>query len=408
MHGLDFLLFGLLASTARAFLPLKRSELLYRGEYEQDTLNGNSGFKFGLQKIRKAEQELPPILKADKTKLPESVPLNNDGHDTSYIIEAKIGPRKQKLDLLLDSGAPNTWVMKSDCQTDACKMHSTFDSNKPTSGSFKVNYGTGNVHGDYINETIAIGGLNVNFTFGSVLSASQEFMNYPIDGILGIGYAKANQNPPSFMQSVIADKILDQNVIGINLFRHNEKKHGEVVFGGVDKSRISGDITYSEVVDDAYDWRIPFEGFSVDDNSVKYDKKMALVDTGTSYILAPKNDVAKLHGYVKGSKKVTDKNIQASYTVPCGTKSKLQLAFSGTNFTVSPKDYIGVPSTKDGPDCYSNIVEQSVFGDDVWLMGDTLIKNIYVVFDWDKSRIGEDAPFTVVSECDSNGGYRNG
>lgn len=332
---------------------------------------------------------MPPILHADKTNLPGSVPLNNDGHDISYIIEAEVGPKKQKLDLLLDSGAPHSWVMNSDCHTDACKTHSTFDSDMPTSGSFKVGYGTGNVHGNYINETITMGDISVNFTFGSATSASNEFLGYPIDGILGIGYAKADQNPPSFMQSVIADKILDQNIIGINLFRHNEKKDGEIVFGDVDETRISGNVTYSPLIENASDWRIPFDGFSVGTNSVKYDKKVALVDTGTSYVLAPAKDIAKVHGFIKGSKKITDKTTQNSYTVPCNTKTEIQLTFSGTNFTMSPKDFVGAPTANGSPDCQSNIVEQSVFGDDVWLVGDTFIKNIYLILDWDEGRVGK-------------------
>ncbi|KAI5290946.1 hypothetical protein KEM54_006924 [Ascosphaera aggregata] len=393
MYALEWVLYGILVSPVHAFLPLKRSELLFADENAHIRSSYNpdgSVIKYGLKKVKRSRQELPSSVKADKTTLPGSVPLDNDGSDTSYIIEARIGPDMQKVRLLLDSGAPDTWVMSSACQSRACKQRDTIDSNSPSEGPFRVTYGTGKVAGDYINNTITVGDMSVKFEHGFATSASDEFLGFPIDGILGIGYAKADQHPPSLMQSVVAAKSLKQNVIGINLFRHDEEKDGEVIFGGIDKSRIDGNLTYISIVDNAGDWRIPIEGFAVNGNPVKFDKHVAIIDTGTSYVLLPEKDNAKLHSSIKGSKEVGDIHLQNTYIVPCDTKDQVQIIFSGTNFTISPKDYVGAQTAPNSANCYSNIVTQNVWGDGVWLVGDVLLKNLYTVFDWDENRIGKD------------------
>jgi len=55
-----------------------------------------------------------------------SVAIDQDGADLSYMVAVTIGTSKEEYHLLLDSAASNTWVMSSDCATDSCKTHSTF------------------------------------------------------------------------------------------------------------------------------------------------------------------------------------------------------------------------------------------------------------------------------------------
>lgn len=65
-----------------------------------------------------------------------SVAIDQDGSDLSYMVAVSIGDSKEEYHLLLDSAASNTWVMGQDCKSDACGTHTTFGSGD--SSSLKV------------------------------------------------------------------------------------------------------------------------------------------------------------------------------------------------------------------------------------------------------------------------------
>jgi hypothetical protein len=76
------------------------------------------------------------IVNSNDPKQANSVAIDQDGGDLSYMVAVTIGDSKEEYHLLLDSAASNTWVMGQDCATDACKTHNTFG--KEDSSSLKV------------------------------------------------------------------------------------------------------------------------------------------------------------------------------------------------------------------------------------------------------------------------------
>jgi hypothetical protein len=76
------------------------------------------------------------IVNSNDPKQANSVAIDQDGGDLSYMVAVTIGDSKEEYHLLLDSAASNTWVMGQDCGTDACKTHNTFG--KGDSSSLKV------------------------------------------------------------------------------------------------------------------------------------------------------------------------------------------------------------------------------------------------------------------------------
>lgn len=69
------------------------------------------------------------IYKIDRSKPPkqaDSVAVDQDGTDMSYMVSVMLGSSSKQINLLLDSAASNTWVMGSSCKTDACTVHNTF------------------------------------------------------------------------------------------------------------------------------------------------------------------------------------------------------------------------------------------------------------------------------------------
>jgi hypothetical protein len=72
-----------------------------------------------------------------------------------------IGSNQTPLEMLLDTGAGNSWVMGSMCTSTPCTQHNTFGPDDSTTynaldgESFSVQYGTGSVSGILANDTIS-------------------------------------------------------------------------------------------------------------------------------------------------------------------------------------------------------------------------------------------------------------
>jgi hypothetical protein len=66
------------------------------------------------------------IVRANQPTTPNSVGVDQDGHDYSYMIQMEFGSSKTTLEMLMDTAAVNTWVMASSCTMPACTVHETF------------------------------------------------------------------------------------------------------------------------------------------------------------------------------------------------------------------------------------------------------------------------------------------
>lgn len=291
--------------------------------------------------------------------------------------------------MLIDSGSANTWVFGSDCSAQACTKHDTFgkadsETLNITSTEWNVSYGTGDVGGLVASDKFTFAGYDVELGLGLALKASNDFINYPMDGILGLGRSSSNKLGTPTLMDVLADqKILKANLFGVHLSRSADgATDGQITFGAADDSRFSGDLSYTASVSSDGLWEIPAEDVVIDGQAVGLTGKTAIIDTGTSYILMPPDDAKALHAKLPGSSNNGEK-----FTIPCDTKLPIQFTFSGIKYDVSPKDFVGKPD-KEGRTCASNIIGHQSFGPNTWLLGDVFLKNVYTVFDFDTDRIG--------------------
>ncbi|KAI9930861.1 hypothetical protein ASPWEDRAFT_101582 [Aspergillus wentii DTO 134E9] len=351
----------------------------------KDDADSSGSITLDLRKVRRGNNY--KVVMADTPSANNSVALNQDGNDYSYFATIKLGSQDQDMWMLLDTGGTNTWVFSSDCTSKACKQHNTFGEKasttlKMTSNKWNVGYGTGTVSGLLGNDTLSIAGLDVGMTLGLADEASDDFMSYPMDGILGLGRSNnSGYGTPSFMDALVEGNLLQSNSIAFSLSRGKDGgKDGEVSLGHVDESKYIGDITYTDTVGDSARWTIPLDDAIVNGQACNFTGKSAIIDTGTSYALLPPGDAKALHALIPGSTSSGE-----NYVLPCNSTAELRFKFSGVSYSVSPKDYVG---SKSGTNCVSTIIGHQTFGDDEWLLGDVFLKNVYSVFDFDNSRVG--------------------
>ncbi|CAG8983728.1 hypothetical protein HYALB_00006297 [Hymenoscyphus albidus] len=349
-----------------------------------------------------AYKVVPPAIPSQ----PNSVGVYQDGTDYSYFVQASLGSDGTPVYFLLDTGAGTSWVMGPSCNTDSCRNHNSFggansktfkDLNIP----FSIHYGSGNVNGTMGEDTIAMAGFKITTSLGIAAYASDDFNHFPIDGILGLSLAKGNT--PHFWESLAASRALKANLFGLHINRNADGPNdGVITFGDVDTTRFTGDIKYYPIAGNTEsDWALALGNVGIGNSQAGVTGRVAYIDTGTSFIFGPPEDVKKLHALVPGA----SSSDGSTWTVPCDTKSSASVTFGTDTYNISPKDWVS--PVVDGV-CTSNIYGVSVVDEKSWLIGDTFLKNVYSVFDYDKTRLGfaakaSESPTTSSASASSTG-----
>ncbi|KAH8685622.1 aspartic peptidase domain-containing protein [Tricladium varicosporioides] len=327
----------------------------------------------------------PTVTAATPTQT-NSAGIDQDGTDFSYFTQVLVGSANTPMSLLLDTGAGTSWVMGSTCTSDPCKTHATYTTTnsktvKDLGMTFSINYGSGNVSGTVVQDTFSIAGLKITTSIGIAIHTSDDFSHFPIDGILGLSLATSSY--PHFWESLVASKALKANMFGISLNRNADgPNNGVINFGAPDTSRYTGNINYYPVAPNSPgDWALTIANVGTGTTQAGVSGRTAYIDTGTSFIFGPPADVKKFHATLKGASSPDG----ITYTVPCTTTDSATITFGSETYTISPKDWVS-PAVNGV--CTSNIYGVGVVDDSSWLVGDTFLKNVYAVFDYDKTRVG--------------------
>jgi hypothetical protein len=380
----------LLAVPSFAFYPYN----FPASDIDLSSLKRRQHISFPIRKIKRGNDFA--ITKANTPSAPNTVGVDQDGSDLSYMVEVAFGSSKKVLYLLLDSAAVNTWIMGSSCTSTPCSKHNTFGPSDSTTlqtntTTFAISYGSGSVNGVIATDTVSLLGKSLQLTFGLASQVSNDFSDYPMDGILGVGRLEnVVSNPtgvkaPTIIDLLASQGIISPKLIGIRLSRSSDKSNnGELSFGAPDTSAYAaGSLNYVPAVTNGNGfWELPLTAAGYNGvNAALQSNITILLDTGTSYMLLPPTDATALHSLIPGAKG----NNQV-YTIPCNTNNALTLTIGGQNYNISPKDYVGYANS-DGS-CTSNIVGQTTFAANQWLVGDVFLKNVYTVLDYDGGRVG--------------------
>ncbi|KAF4119433.1 Eukaryotic aspartyl protease [Geosmithia morbida] len=341
------------------------------------------------------------VMEAEDPDTSKTAGIDQDGTDYSYFIEVRLGSEKKAMYMLIDTGAGSSWVMGTDCSSKACALHSSFgsddsDTYKDAGQDFSVAYGTGEVKGELFTDTICVtDDICFDYRMGAANDTSDDFEHFAFDGILGLSMDSGSSD--NFLDVLSDSGDIDANVFGISLHRatDGDDNDGAITFGGADRTRYKGDITYVDVDPSTTSWVIQLDDVSCDGKGSGAGGVASYIDTGTTFVFGPPDLVKAVHAVVPGA----ESDDGTSYTVPCDLDMPLTFIFGGTGFDVSPRDWIS-PKDSDGV-CTSNIYgQEAVQG--AWLLGDTFLKNVYAVFDADEKRIGFAARSDDAEDDDSS------
>ncbi|KAF7313448.1 Acid protease [Mycena chlorophos] len=312
-----------------------------------------------------------------------------------YTVSLKLGTPPRNFNIILDSGSSDFWVDSSQCTSfdfdrGSCGNHSFFDPSQSSSlarlnKAFSDGYGSGNVAGEVVNDTLVLAGVTLeDLTFGIAHNISASFARDSRNsGLMGLGGLGLSNLTVPAIPVIMRDRgLVDHAIVSYHL--GNTTDIGEITFGGLDSTKFDPTTAVTVNTIDSGFWLITLEGVSVDGTAVAGIKlnssnPIAVMDTGTTLLVLPTADAKTLHAQIPGTQEDN-----GQFTLPCNTTAIVSLRFGGRDFEISSKNLIFERVRRGSDRCISGIGTQD---GESWTVGDTFLKNVYFSTNFDDNTV---------------------
>eukprot|EP01027_Heterolobosea_sp_BB2_P022411 GEZU01032994.1.p1 GENE.GEZU01032994.1~~GEZU01032994.1.p1 ORF type:complete len:392 (-),score=106.35 GEZU01032994.1:129-1304(-) len=328
------------------------------------------------------------------------VPISNF-NNAQYYGPIALGTPEQQFQVIFDTGSSNLWVPSSKCPITniACKLHHKYDGSKSSTyiangTDFEIRYGSGSMKGFLSEDVLTIGGLKVkNQTFAeAMLEPGIVFVLAKFDGILGLAFETISVGHVTpVWYNILAQGLVDEAVFSFWLNKDPQDPHGgEMLLGGIDHSKYTGDIAYASLTSETY-WQFDMDDVQLDGSSLGYCNKgacKAIADTGTSLIAGPMEQINALNTKL-GAIPIRGEGIFPSCDV-ISNLPDIDIVISGRSFTLTPKDYVLQITSMGRTQCISGFMGIDIPAPigPLWILGDVFISTYYTIFDFEGARVG--------------------
>ncbi|KAG9077974.1 Type I transmembrane sorting receptor [Ceratobasidium sp. UAMH 11750] len=354
----------------------------HRDKVESKYLGGNGAYKTHTGANLFASLGSRPVKR-------QKVPLN-DHQSALWTGEVFIGTPGQKFRIIFDTGSADLWVPSFSCQGPGCKDKARYTPSSSSSAArivsekeFSISYGDGStVSGPIYLDTVSAGGLSATRQiFSAVTNESSIFAQDPSDGIMGLGFSSISyMGAPTFFENLVSQKVVNSAVFSMYLASNGS----ELYLGGTNSALYTGDITYSALTSKTY-WLT--NGESSVNGKVAYKGGM-IIDSGTTLMVGEANSVKAWWQTVQGAKPCTTCGGEGYYTFPCSSPPKVAFSFGGASYDLK-SDFFNIGSADpSGQACVGALAGSSGVPENVWVVGDVFMRNVYTVFDQGNARVG--------------------
>ncbi|KAI0633574.1 acid protease [Trametes polyzona] len=344
---------------------------------------GRHAFKEG------AEIKPLAVLPAHLTKR-QNEPLTDEENDLEWAGTISIGTPAQKFLIDFDTGSSDLWVPSSSCRSSTCSNKKKYTASASStgskkSGSFQIQYGDGStVSGPVYTESVNVAGISVkNQYFSPVTTLSSSFADDPIDGLLGLAYpAISNLNQEPFFNTAIQQGAVKEGVFGFKL----ASSGSELYLGGTNSRLYTGSIEYHPVDTSTGFWQLTGAKAYVGSTAAVSGFE-TIIDSGTTIMYGPPAAVKALYGKVRGSA-VFDAD-QGYYSYPCDSPPSVSFSWGGKKWAISAENFSLGETESGSGQCVGALAGQDLgLGSNVWLLGDSFMKNVYTAFSFDDDAVG--------------------
>ncbi|CAH2352706.1 candidapepsin-10 [[Candida] railenensis] len=364
-------------------------------------------------------------------------------HDVSYTTTLKVGSNADEVSVIIDTGSSDLYVIAPnvDCyyysysyrnkrtlidiptyfkraNSEACTSYGSFDYKNSTSfkktedvEEFYISYYDDKYSaGFWGSDKMQVGDAMLETAYFAVTNETSSNV-----GVLGIGF-RGRESPYYYSYENIPLRLKSEGFIKKNaysLFLNSENQTtGSVLFGAVDHAKYSGPLTSIPIVNATekvstlssllygIDFYAGDEGGSNDTYSISTNTYLTWFDSGTAYSAMPQNLVYRFGESLGGI--LQD---EGYYEVPCSNSEDVYFTFDfgGPKIKV-PLSSLLIPIYS-STQCYLGL---SMSEDDYIVLGDNVLRSMYVVYDLDDLSISlAQAKYTDdsdIEEIGSDGG----
>ncbi|KAL6885106.1 aspartic peptidase domain-containing protein [Trichoderma longibrachiatum] len=323
------------------------------------------------------------------------------GSDDIYLADVQIGNPPQTVKLALDTGSSDLWLQSTDTEylynvkgpwAPLYHPNESTTSHLIQDAEWSVMYMDGTHAGGIVyHDTVQLGSFKVeNATVQSATAVTSRFEEeIELSGILGLAKRLPNTvEPPQPSFLSLLRQQLKHQVIGVDV---NRNASGVFTFGYLDEGRAAEDIAWVDTDPDSPHWDVAFNLTTWGAQTTPWYSQpfVATIDTGTTLMFLPDNLASGYWLGVPGAK--VDRQLSGAYSFPCelaGELPDLMLKIPGADRILTvPGSYLNYgPSELDPSACWGGM--QSADGLKVTVLGDIMLKALYVAFDLDKGRVG--------------------
>jgi len=164
---------------------------------------------------------------------------------------------------------------------------------------------------------------------------------------------------------------------------------GVFTLGGTNSTFFKGDIDWVSMPTNIKTsfWWLPLASITVGGNAVPTSTSpttLCAIDTGTTLIGGPSNDVVAFWSAVPGARRFPE--MEGFFTYPCATKLQMSVAFGGKLWPIKDEDVNLGQISLASSQCLGGIFDLTAGsnvggrGSPPWVFGDVFLKNVYSVF----------------------------
>lgn len=319
------------------------------------------------------------------TELADSADIENY-FNLQYYATFDVGTPSQELTLILDTGSSWTWVPKLDC--DCHNSASQFDPSK--SSSYKSSkttlneaYGMGWLSGTYGEESFSIASLKAESQSFILVLSDKDFDGLASDGLLGLAFATLSGNYPTFIETLMSKGQIDNKIFSFYLGNYDDYLiKSEFTIGGSNAENYeTKGTTVINIQKDQGFWISTVESVSFGDYTID-SNTFAILDTGTSYIYGPDEEIKEIFTRIKEVLKCQEDSMLICECTQSDISllSILTIEIDKNPYEIHPKNYVYFESNY----CY---ILMYYINDVYWLVGQPIFRDYYTVHNMEELTI---------------------